>query len=55
MAKAKPQSPRSPPLKAHTGSGSKRAALEIFSQLRQADEHNEQARATEDEIEAMLD
>ena len=58
MAKAKNSSPRSSPRfnpQAISGSGSKRASLEIFSHLRQADDFTEQARATEDEIEAMLD
>ena len=56
LAKAKNNTQNlSPGSNRHPGSGSKRATLEIFSQFRQAEDLSEQTRATEDEIEAMLD
>jgi hypothetical protein len=54
MAKAK-NSQNLSPHSSSSGSGSKRATLEIFSHFRQAEDYNEQLRPTEDEIEAMLD
>jgi hypothetical protein len=55
LAKAKNSPNISPRSCSRLGSGSKRATLEIFSHFRIAEEYNEMARATEDEIEAMLD
>jgi len=55
LAKAKNSQNLSPRSSNQSGSGSKRATLEIFSHFRQAEDYNEQGRPTEDEIEAMLD
>ena len=54
LAKAKSPAHLSPSASRQTGSGSKRATLEIFSQFRQTEDLNEQGRATDDELEAML-
>ena len=55
LAKAKnPAHNLSPSASRQPGSGSKRATLEIFSQFRQAEDLSEQGRATDDELEAML-
>lgn len=55
LAKAKnPNITSSPSASRQSCSGSKRATLEIFSQFRQAEDLNEQTRATDDELEAML-
>ena len=56
LAKAKsPTHKLSPSTSRQTGSGSKRAPLEIFSQFRQSEgDLSEQGRATDDELEAML-
>lgn len=55
LAKAKSSHLQSPKGQVHLSSGLKRTRLEVFSQLRNADEMNEQCRATEEEIEEMLD
>jgi len=55
LAKASNTQNISPTSARQTGSGSKRVTLDIFSQFRKAEDLNEQSRATEDEIEAMLD
>jgi|Transcript_20253 hypothetical protein len=55
LAKASNSHSQSPSSGSQQSSGSKRATLEIFSQLRQADDMCEKYRATEDEIDHMLD
>jgi len=55
LAKASSTGGSSPSSSRQHAGISKRIPLEIFSQFRQAEDLNEQTRATEDEIEAMLD
>ena len=56
LAKASHQgSSTNPPSGKLSYSGSKRATLEVFSQLRESDEYNELYRTTEEEIGALLD
>lgn len=55
LAKAKNNSQNLSPSSSQYSSGSKRTTLDIFSNIRRAEELAEKARAPEDEIEAMLD
>ena len=55
LAKANNSHNLSPSTSHQSGSGSKRATLEIFSQFRSGEDFSEHVRVTEDEIEAMLD
>ena len=55
LAQASNKQSQSPSSGSSGSSGSKRAALEIFSQLRQVEDFGEQYRATEEEIDDMLD